>query len=139
MATLRRTFTRLSAALSSVAHKDAAAQDALRALVEQEVVGRMWIVRDGIEYIFEERVAASTLTYATRRVKPIRRAFFLVFDSAKATAWMNDGVVPANETRTAVCSMQKGIWPEQLRRGTNENMQRRHRIRPVAVYTNRNL
>lgn len=80
-----------------------------------KVVERTRIVRDGIEYVFEERISGETFVYAQRRLKPTRQATFAVFERAKALAWMNDNVLPDDETRELLSRLQAGTWPEPLR------------------------
>lgn len=79
------------------------------------VVGQHRIVRDGIEFVFEERSSGETVVFAQRRLKPGMQATFLVFERTKALAWMNDGVLPDDETRELLSQFQAGTWPEPLR------------------------
>jgi hypothetical protein len=87
----------------------------LQAGVDADVIGRTRVVRDGIEYVFEERNSGSTIVYATRRLKRYKRAVFQVFDRNKALVWMNDGAVPDEKTREALSLLQAGTWPKPLR------------------------
>lgn len=79
------------------------------------VVGQTRVVRDGIAYLFEGRMNGETVLFAQRRLKPNGQATVRVFERAKALAWMNDGVLPDDETRELLLRLQAGTWPEPLR------------------------
>lgn len=80
------------------------------AQVNADIVERREVIRDGIKLRFLQRKGGDFLILAERRMRPIKRATFLV-PSSEALAWRDEGIVPSGEVEELFGKLRLTTWP----------------------------